>query len=94
MNRGFGAPVSHDWGTEKTSDWEYGLIADVYVSQLEVPTSLNLLPGQTHMLREAVDKELERLKDITEKAASARASKAEATPDPDNYLSVPSEMPA
>ncbi|XP_053481955.1 signal-transducing adaptor protein 2b [Ictalurus furcatus] len=64
------------------------------IVKLEVPTTLNLLPGQIHMLREAVEKEIERLKDITEKTASARPSITVASPDLDNYLSVLSEMPA
>ncbi|XP_060788564.1 signal-transducing adaptor protein 2b [Neoarius graeffei] len=67
------------------------------VVQLEVPTSLNLLPGQLHMLREAVDKEKERLKDTTEKTSTCAATQASitvASGDPDVYLSVPSEMPA
>lgn len=68
-----------------------GLIADVCVSQLEVPASLNLLPGQIHMLREAVDKETERL---AEKAAAARPSITVATTDAGNYQAVLSEMPA
>ncbi|KAM7011922.1 signal-transducing adaptor protein 2-like [Tautogolabrus adspersus] len=32
------------------------------VAELSVPTSLNLLPGQLHMLREAVEQEKERIK--------------------------------
>lgn len=78
----------------ETAGFTRGLTADVCVSQLEVPTTLNLLPGQIHMLREAVEKEIERLNDITEKTASARPSITVASPDLDNYLSVLSEMPA
>ncbi|MCJ8734630.1 hypothetical protein PDJAM_G00237520 [Pangasius djambal] len=54
------------------------------VVKLEVPTSLNLLPGQIQMLKEAMEKETERLKDI------AAVPKTE----PDNYLSIQPEMPA
>ncbi|KAM9474787.1 signal-transducing adaptor protein 1-like [Clarias gariepinus] len=64
------------------------------VVKLQVPSSLNLLPGQVHMLREAVEKENERLKEIAEKAAAEQASKAAATPDHNDYMSVLSEMPA
>ncbi|XP_060736936.1 signal-transducing adaptor protein 2b isoform X2 [Tachysurus vachellii] len=64
------------------------------VVKLEVPMSLNLLPGQIHMLREAVDKEIERLREIHEKSASAQASITVATTEPDNYLPVVFEMPA
>ncbi|KAF5892682.1 signal-transducing adaptor protein 2, partial [Clarias magur] len=63
------------------------------VVKLQVPTSLNLLPGQVHMLREAVAKENERLKEIAEKAAVEQASKAAATPDTNDYMAVLSEMP-
>ncbi|CAN9500589.1 unnamed protein product [Ophioblennius macclurei] len=35
------------------------------VAELYVPPSLNLLPGQLHMLREAVEKEKERIKKLT-----------------------------
>lgn len=62
--------------------------------QLEVPGSLNLLPGQFHMLREAVERESERMRDMAEKAAAAQASVTEPTADPDNYETVLSEMPA
>lgn len=71
-----------------------GLNADVCVSQLEVPTSLNLLPGQIHMLREAVEKEMERLKDRAEKSAPAQASVTVATSASGHYMPVLSEMPA
>ncbi|XP_058246182.1 signal-transducing adaptor protein 2b isoform X2 [Hemibagrus wyckioides] len=64
------------------------------VVKLEVPTSLNLLPGQIHMLREAVDKEIERLKDIAENSATTQASITVATTEPGDYLPVLSEMPA
>ncbi|KAK3540382.1 hypothetical protein QTP70_030204 [Hemibagrus guttatus] len=63
------------------------------VVKLEVPTSLNLLPGQIHMLREAVDKETERLRDITEKSASTQASITVATTEIGDYQAVLSEMP-
>lgn len=62
--------------------------------QLEVPGSLNLLPGQLHMLREAVEKESERLRDMAEKAAAAHASVTVPTAEPDDYETVLSEMPA
>ncbi|XP_053360608.1 signal-transducing adaptor protein 1-like [Clarias gariepinus] len=64
------------------------------VVKLQVPTSLNLLPGQVRMLKDAVEKENERLKEIAEKAAAEQASKAAATPDHNDYMSVLSEMPA
>ncbi|KAM9476140.1 signal-transducing adaptor protein 2-like [Clarias gariepinus] len=64
------------------------------VVKLQVPTSLNLLPGQVCMLKDAVEKENERLKEIAEKAAAEQASKAAATPDHNDYMSVLSEMPA
>ncbi|XP_029004051.1 signal-transducing adaptor protein 1-like isoform X2 [Betta splendens] len=54
------------------------------VAQLCVPTSLNLLPGQLHMLNEAVEMEKERLKpppDPTEDNYS-------------NYISVQADMPS
>ncbi|KAB5567115.1 hypothetical protein PHYPO_G00229040 [Pangasianodon hypophthalmus] len=56
------------------------------VAKLEVPTSLNLLPGQIHMLKEAVEKETERRKDIAEKDAVPKT-------EPDNYVSLQPEMP-
>ncbi|MCI4380523.1 hypothetical protein PGIGA_G00240910 [Pangasianodon gigas] len=56
------------------------------VVKLEVPTSLNLLPGQIHMLKEAVEKETERRKDIAEKDAIPKTQ-------PDNYVSLQPEMP-
>lgn len=69
-------------------------MADVCVTQLDVPTSLNLLPGQIHMLRGAVEKEKERLEDMLEKNASARRFITVATTEPDDYLPLLSEMPA
>ncbi|TTM04441.1 Signal-transducing adaptor protein 2 [Bagarius yarrelli] len=66
----------------------------ISVVKLLVPTTLNLLPGQIHMLKEAVDKEIERLKENMEKSASAKASITVATTEPGNYLSILSEMPA
>nr|XP_019936161.1 PREDICTED: signal-transducing adaptor protein 2-like [Paralichthys olivaceus] len=45
--------------TEARELWKGYILS---VSQLSVPSSLNLLPGQFHMLQEAVEKEKERLK--------------------------------
>ncbi|KAG7233961.1 hypothetical protein INR49_028675, partial [Caranx melampygus] len=57
-----------------------GFILSVW--ELSVPSSLNLLPGQIHMLREAVEKEKERKKNLT-------------TPDDDSnpYVTLKADMP-
>ncbi|AWP11346.1 putative signal-transducing adaptor protein 2-like isoform 2 [Scophthalmus maximus] len=47
--------------TEARELWKGYILS---VSELSVPPSLNLLPGQFHMLQEAVDKETERLKHV------------------------------
>ncbi|XP_073333053.1 signal-transducing adaptor protein 1-like [Pagrus major] len=54
------------------------------VTELSVPSSLNLLPGQIHMLKEAVDREKERLKTIPPPAATNSSP----------YLSLIADMPA
>lgn len=48
------------------------LIADRFcvLLQLSVPSSLNLLPGQIHMLKEVVDRERERIKSDSPPAAT------------------------
>ena len=50
--------------------------------QLSVPSSLNLLPGQIHMLKEAVEKEKERIK------------LAAAAIDSSTYITLQADMPA
>ncbi|KAM4628943.1 signal-transducing adaptor protein 1-like isoform 2-T2 [Polymixia lowei] len=57
------------------------------VVKLSVPSSLNLLPGQIHMLNEAVEKEKERIKAFRPPAASLSATSS------DVYLSVVGDMP-
>ncbi|XP_062308885.1 signal-transducing adaptor protein 1-like isoform X1 [Osmerus eperlanus] len=54
------------------------------VVELAVPGSLNLLPGQIHLLRETVERERERLR---------HASSPPAQSNPDLYVSLLSEMP-
>lgn len=53
--------------------------------QLSVPASLNLLPGQIHMLREAVEQEKERIKTTPPTAANTSFSP---------YISLQADMPA
>ncbi|KAG5276313.1 hypothetical protein AALO_G00130510 [Alosa alosa] len=65
------------------------------VKELSVPKSLNLLPGQVHMMREAVDKEMERrgaLTSSTPPPPIPTKFTTEATSP--LYLPVVSEMPA
>ncbi|KAK5870018.1 hypothetical protein PBY51_024684 [Eleginops maclovinus] len=52
------------------------------VAELSVPSSLNLLPGQVHMLTEAVEKEKERMKLAAEAIKSS------------SYVTLQAEMPA
>ncbi|XP_029286082.1 signal-transducing adaptor protein 1-like [Cottoperca gobio] len=54
------------------------------VAELSVPSCLNLLPGQIHMLKEAVDKEKERIKNVAPPAATNSAA----------YISLQADMPA
>ncbi|XP_041791318.1 signal-transducing adaptor protein 1-like isoform X2 [Chelmon rostratus] len=54
------------------------------VMELSVPSSLNLLPGQIHMLKEAVEKEKERLKTVPPSAAENSSP----------YVSLIADMPA
>ncbi|XP_030583890.1 signal-transducing adaptor protein 1-like [Archocentrus centrarchus] len=54
------------------------------VAELAVPTSLNLLPGQIHMLTEAVEKEKERKQKIPPSADA----------DCNSYVTVQADMPA
>ncbi|XP_040896555.1 signal-transducing adaptor protein 2-like isoform X2 [Toxotes jaculatrix] len=53
------------------------------VAELTVPSSLNLLPGQIHMLREAVDKEKERIKNVFPPDVSSSP-----------YITLQADMPA
>uniref|UniRef100_A0A674C6D5 Signal transducing adaptor family member 2b n=1 Tax=Salmo trutta TaxID=8032 RepID=A0A674C6D5_SALTR len=53
---------------------------------LSVPSSLNLLPGQIHMMRETVETERERLKTLSPTPAAASSSNL--------YLSLIGDMPA
>ncbi|KAM7388477.1 hypothetical protein PAMP_024649 [Pampus punctatissimus] len=55
------------------------------VTELSVPSSLNLLPGQIHMLKEIVEKEKERLKNIPP---------PDVTDSHDPVVSVQADMPA
>ncbi|KAI5610435.1 signal transducing adaptor family member 2 [Silurus asotus] len=64
------------------------------IVKLEVPTSLNLLPGQIHMLKEALEQETERRKELAKKSAVAQASVSVPMTEPDDYLTLRSEMPA
>ncbi|KAM3876139.1 signal-transducing adaptor protein 1-like [Diretmus argenteus] len=54
------------------------------VVELSVPSSLNLLPGQIHMLRAAIEKEKERIKTVAPSPAT----------DSNLYLSLHADMPA
>ncbi|XP_028258665.1 signal-transducing adaptor protein 2-like [Parambassis ranga] len=54
------------------------------VAELCVPSSINLLPGQIHMLKEAVEKEKERIKNVSPPAA----------PSYSPYISLQADMPA
>ncbi|XP_034736368.1 signal-transducing adaptor protein 2-like isoform X2 [Etheostoma cragini] len=54
------------------------------VAELSVPSSLNLLPGQIHRLKEAVEKEKERKIDVSQPAAINHCA----------YISVQADMPA
>lgn len=56
------------------------------VAELSVPLSLNLLPGQIHILKEAVDKEKQRLD-------NAPSSVSAATVDSSPYVSPVADMP-
>ncbi|XP_071010136.1 signal-transducing adaptor protein 2-like isoform X1 [Oncorhynchus clarkii lewisi] len=56
------------------------------VVELSVPSSLNLLPGQIHMMRETVETERERLKTLSPTPAAASSSNL--------YLSLVGDMPA
>lgn len=55
------------------------------IAELTVPSSLNLLPGQIHILKEAVDKEMQRLDSATSVSA--------ATVDTDPYVKPLADMP-
>lgn len=57
--------------------------------QLSVPSTLNLLPGQIHMLKVAVEQEKERLKVNPQSAAVAAAAAASCSP----YVSLEADMP-
>lgn len=61
------------------------LISDRFcvLLQLSVPSSLNLLPGQIHMLKEAVEQERERIKSDSPPAAT----------DCSPYISLKADMP-
>lgn len=61
------------------------LISDRFciLLQLSVPSSLNLLPGQIHMLKEAIDRERERIKSDSPPAAT----------DCSPYISLKADMP-
>lgn len=52
--------------------------------QLSVPSSLNLLPGQIHMLREAVEREKQRMNNVPPPAASNSSP----------YIILQADMPA
>ncbi|XP_042370712.1 signal-transducing adaptor protein 1-like, partial [Plectropomus leopardus] len=54
------------------------------VAELSVPSSLNLLPGQIHMLKEAVEKEKERKQNLSPPAVT----------DSNVYVSIKADMPA
>ncbi|XP_041648138.1 signal-transducing adaptor protein 1-like [Cheilinus undulatus] len=54
------------------------------VAELSVPTSLNLLPGQIHMLREAVEEEKQRIK----------SSPPPSNRDSDTYVCLKPDMPS
>eukprot|EP00063_Salmo_salar_P097090 XP_014071925.1 PREDICTED: signal-transducing adaptor protein 2 isoform X2 [Salmo salar] len=56
------------------------------VVELSVPSSLNLLPGQIHMMRETVETERERRKTLSPTPAAASSSNL--------YLSLVGDMPA
>lgn len=55
------------------------------IAELSVPSCLNLLPGQIHILKEAVEKEMQRLDD----ASSISAATFDASP----YVNPLSDMP-
>ncbi|XP_036970118.1 signal-transducing adaptor protein 1-like [Acanthopagrus latus] len=57
------------------------------VTELSVPSSLNLLPGQIQMLKEAVEREKERLKTTTTPLPPAAANSSP-------YVSLTADMPA
>ncbi|XP_071373026.1 signal-transducing adaptor protein 1-like [Centroberyx affinis] len=57
------------------------------VLKLSVPSSLNLLPGQINMLKDAVEKEKERIKALSRPAAPPASSSSP-------YLSLQADMPA
>ncbi|XP_033476933.1 signal-transducing adaptor protein 1-like [Epinephelus lanceolatus] len=58
------------------------------VAELSVPSSLNLLPGQIHMLKEAVEKEKERMKSLPPPPPPAAVTNSNA------YISLKADMPA
>lgn len=58
------------------------------VAKLSVPTSLNLLPGQIHMLKEAVENEIERQKSAPQPPPPPPA--ASSSP----YVTLQADMPA
>ncbi|KAJ8419013.1 hypothetical protein AAFF_G00005120 [Aldrovandia affinis] len=65
------------------------------VAELSVPSSLNLLPGQVHMLREVVEKEKERRGSPPPPPASlASASTSSLASVPSLYLPLLADMPA
>lgn len=65
------------------NDGKYSLCLSL---QLSVPSSLNLLPGQIHMMRETVETERERRKTLSPTPAAASSSNL--------YLSLVGDMPA
>ncbi|XP_034532001.1 signal-transducing adaptor protein 1-like [Notolabrus celidotus] len=54
------------------------------IAELSVPSSLNLLPGQVHMLKQAVEEEKERLKSVSTPSIS----------NSNPYISLKADMPA
>ncbi|XP_056234509.1 signal-transducing adaptor protein 2-like [Seriola aureovittata] len=66
--------------TEARELWKGYILS---VTELSVPSSLNLLPGQIHMLKEAVEKEKERLKNVPPPADTSS-----------HYISLQADMPA
>lgn len=64
------------------------------VVQLTLPTNLNLLPGQIHILREVVQKETQRLRELAERPQPPPPpTKIVPTFVPDHYMPILSEMP-
>ncbi|XP_028856713.1 signal-transducing adaptor protein 2b isoform X2 [Denticeps clupeoides] len=66
-----------------------GYILSVW--QLSVPSSLNLLPGQIHMMREVVESEKQRRRSVP---TSPLASNVQADAECPFYVAVLSDMPA